>query len=172
MLQIQPTRVEAEVSGTTHTAAVGSGPHRALPLGPLEVALSESTWPTYAWSVANRGDAAVAVRSVTLVFTVEAGAPPLRMLRHGYQSWSPTGVATWGTDVDPTTRADVALLRAAHHADQRRVSRPGELRSEWVTLLADGSGGLLLAGFEAGTAHDGTFRLSPAGDGSGGTAAD
>ena len=63
----------------------------------------------------------------------------LRMFRHGYQSWSPTGVATLGVDVDPSTIADLELLQAGHHADQRRVPT-GELRSELVTVLADAAG--------------------------------
>lgn len=119
-------------------------------------ATGESRW---SWSVANRGDQAVAVRSVSLVYRLEAVAAPLRMFRHGYQSWTPTAVATYGVDTDPS-RADgvPSLVRAMHHADAA-PAWPGELRSEAVTVLADASGALLLAGFLGGTTHDGTWRL-------------
>jgi alpha-galactosidase len=111
--------------------------------------------------VANRSDEPVAVRSVSLVFRLDGVVSPLRLFRHGYQSWSPTAVATYGIDSDPS-RADgvPALVRAMHHADAA-PAWPGELRSEAVTVLADASGSLLLAGFVGGTAHDGTWRFRP-----------
>ena len=135
----------------------------AADLGPLAV-----TWSgddrSVSWSVANRGDRPVAVRSVRLVCEVEA-APPIRMFRHGYQSWSPTGVGTLGVDVDPSTIADLELMQAGYHADQRRA-RDGELRSELVTVLADASADPpLLLGFDGGSEHDGTFRLRRTADG-------
>ena len=64
-----------------------------------------------------------------------------------------------GVDVDPSVRADFPFLQAVHHADQRRA-RPGELRSEWVTVLADGWGpgdAAVLLGFDGGAHHDGTL---------------
>ena len=99
------------------------------------------------WSVANRADTDVTVRSVAAVYAVDA-AEPVRMLRHGYQSWSPTGAATLGHDADPSTRADLPFLQAVHHADQRTVVAPGELRSEWLTVLADLHGGIVVGGFD------------------------
>jgi alpha-galactosidase len=91
------------------------------------------------------------------------------MFRHGYQSWSPTGVATLGVDRDPSTIADYEFLQAAYHADQRRVA-DGELRSELVTVLRDadlsGDGQPVLLGFDGGHEHDGTFRLRRGDDGS------
>jgi alpha-galactosidase len=82
-------------------------------------------------------------------------------------------VATFGVDADPSLRADLEFVQAVHHADQRQA-RPGELRSEWVTVLRAGdapkgarpighAGDTLLVGFEAGTDHDGTLRLRSAG---------
>ncbi len=91
---------------------------------------------------------------------------PVRMLRHGYQSWSPTGVATFGIDQDPTRSAGVRSLPIGmHHADWEHAE-DGELRSELVTALRDDTGALLVVGFLGGWDHDGTFRLRPARDGS------
>ncbi len=43
---------------------------------------------------------------------------------------------------------------------------PGELRSEWVTVLADSSGSApVLVGFDGGDRHDGTLRLRAEDDG-------
>jgi alpha-galactosidase len=101
------------------------------------------------------------------VYAVAGARGPVRMFRNGYQSWSPSSVAVLGVDVDPSVRADLPFLQAVHHADQRRA-RPGELRSEWVTVLADGWGpddSAVLLGFEGGAEHDGTFRLLLSDDG-------
>jgi hypothetical protein len=108
-------------------------------LGPVEVELDVRTGEggtLMRWSVTNRADTDVNVRSVAAVYAVDA-VEPVRMLRHGYQSWSPTGLATLGHDADPSTHADLHFLQAVHHADQRTVVAPGELRSEWLTVLAD-----------------------------------
>ncbi len=120
------------------------------------------------WSVANRGDEPTHVRAVRLVMAVEDVVGPLRMFRHGYQSWSPSGVATLGIDRDPSHQAKVPrLVRESHHADGE-VADETELRSEMVTVLADDRPERLLAGFLGGTAHDGTWRLRQT-DGSDGT---
>jgi alpha-galactosidase len=117
------------------------------------------------WELANRGDRAVAVRSVAAVLGVTGSSGRLAMFRNGYQSWSACGTAVFGVDHDPSHDNTLGIeeLQGAHHADQRRA-RPGELRSEMVTVLADGDGAWV-AGFGAGTSHDGTFRLR---DGAGG----
>ena len=76
--------------------------------------------------------------------------------------WLPVMVAHVGGDVRrrrrPLAGGDVELLRAAHHADQ--TSHPHELRSEWVTALADAAPGSapVLLGFDGAGGHDGTFR--------------
>ncbi len=142
----------------------GSGD--AVRLGPLEVRLSmidEADTATVTWVVGQSGDRPVAVRAVSLVFGVDGAVGALRIFRQGYQSWSPTAVATFGIDGDPSHRADFEFLQAVYHADQRRA-RDGELRSEWVTLLADAAPGAapILVGFTAGHDHDGTLRLRPA----------
>ena len=89
------------------------------------------------WSVANRGDAPVAVDAVAMVGAARSVVEPLRVLRHGYQSWSPTAVATFGVDHDPTRVEGVrSLAIGMHHADWA-PAEDGELRSELVTALRD-----------------------------------
>ncbi len=161
---LDPVRIEVRAGGGAFAGAVsGSGPVAA---GPLEVVVGNRASGRWGLIVANRSDSALAVRSVSLVFAVADVDEPLRMFRHGYQSWSPSGMAVLGVDHDPSTRAGFEFLQAVHHSDQRAVTSPEELRSEWVTLLADGGGGgPLLIGFEAGVAHDGTLRLRRSADG-------
>ena len=119
------------------------------------------------WSVANRSDAPVAVDAVAVVARLDPLVEPLRVLRHGYQSWSPTAVATFRVDQDPTRAEGVRSLPIGmHHADWA-PAEADELRSELVTALRDATGALLVAGFLGGWAHDGTFRVRPARDGSG-----
>jgi alpha-galactosidase len=151
--------VEVLVGARRTMAAVTSAPV-AVSVGPVEVSLTQEGRSGIAWSFANRDDAAVRVRSVCLVYAVVDAADPVRMFRNGYQSWSPTGVARLGFDVDPSTLADLEFMQASQHADQRRVE-DGELRSEWVTLLQDATPAASpqLLGFAAGSEHDGTFRL-------------
>ncbi len=120
------------------------------------------------WSVANRGDAPVAVDAVAVVARLVDVVEPLRMLRHGYQSWSPTAAATFRVDQDPTRAEGVRSLPIGmHHADWE-VAEDGELRSELVTALRDATGSVLVPGFLGGWEHDGTFRVRCAHDGSDG----
>jgi alpha-galactosidase len=137
-----------------------------LSFGPLQVVIAEGEHPgQHGWSVCNRGNGAVKIRSIAIVFRLEDVASPLRILRHGYQAWSPSGVATFGVDIDPSlTPGTLELIRAASHADQRQA-QPGELRSEWVTVLRADGGEPVLVGFDAGTRHDGTLRLRQRADG-------
>lgn len=165
-MQLGLTRVEADVDGTRWWAAARHD--GAATLGPLQVDLAVAPAGDITWAVANRGDRPVRIRSVAAVFSlddVRPGSAPLRMFRNGYQSWSPTGVATFGVDADPSTAARFEFLQAVHHADQRTVTAPDELRSEWVTLLAAGDDPPVLVGFDGGATHDGTLRLRRAGDG-------
>ena len=163
-MHLLPLRLEAELSdaaGSRTEVADLEGTGQAFGLGPLEVDL-ELHDTGLDWSVVTRGDGAVRVRSVSFVYGVAGGRGPVRMLRNGYQSWSPTTVAVLGVDVDPSIRADLPFLQAVHHADQRRAG-PGELRSEWVTVLADDPGPgstCVLVGFDGGDRHDGTLRVS------------
>lgn len=118
------------------------------------------------WSLANRADDAVAVDAVAVVYRLESVVEPLRVLRHGYQSWSPTSVATFRVDEDPTRAAGVrSLVIGMHHADAEPAEE-GELRSEGVTALRDATGSLVVIGFLSGAEHDGTIRVRPARDGS------
>jgi alpha-galactosidase len=117
------------------------------------------------WSLTNRGEVATGPRHVRLVFDVVDAPSELRMFRHGYQSWSPTGVATFGIDADPSVdERCFRFVRDAYLGDPERVATPDELRSELVTVL-DGGDGFTVLGFEAATRHDGTFRLRRAADG-------
>ncbi len=118
------------------------------------------------WSLANQADEPVTVDAVALVCRLEAVVEPLRVLRHGYQSWSPTSVATFRVDEDPSRAEGVrSLVLGMHHADQG-VAGPSELRSELVTALRDETGSLAVIGFLGGAEHDGTIRVRPARDGS------
>lgn len=157
-MRLEPLRLEVRSGGAVWSAPLsGDG---ALTVGPCEVDVQASAGAsTWEWSVANAGRSHLALRSVALVFGVIDAAGPLRMFRHGYQSWSPSGVAVLGSDVDPSSIARFEFLDAVHHADQRPVDDAYELRSEWVTLLADATDALVLVGFLAGSEHDGTFRL-------------
>lgn len=118
------------------------------------------------WWIAEDGGIARPVRSATVVFRVADVRGALRMFRHGYQSWSPCSTATFGVDRDPSlVEGSLELVRGVHQADQRVVDDPLELRSEWVTVLADDADEPVLVGFDAGTAHDGTLRLRQGTDG-------
>ena len=154
--------VEVVVAGElqTLTAPWDGGP-ATLALGPLEVRAGAASQPDgTAWSVAGTADGDVVVRSVSLVHHLVGAVGPVRLFRHGYQSWSPSTTAVLGADLDPSSHDGLELLRAAHHADQR-PARPGELRSEWVGVLADGEDRTVLIGFAGGAGHDGTIRLTP-----------
>ncbi|MGO9560246.1 MAG: glycoside hydrolase family 36 protein [Acidimicrobiales bacterium] len=175
--------VDLEVDGShRQRQALGSG---RLQFGPMEVTIAGIAGlagladpdPDHAgvagWAIANRGEVPAKIRSVAIVYKIEGATMPLRMLRHGYQSWSPSDVATLGVDVDPSrTPGSLDLVRGAAHADQR-PAREGELRSEWVTVIQgagiqgagiqgageDGGRDGVLVGFDGGDTHDGTLRL-------------
>ncbi len=161
-MRLRPLRVEIDGEPSSGSRPLGAGDD-AEGIGAIEVRLEPADLAgTRGWSVTNTGREPEKVRSVSLVFSVEDARPPVRMLRHGYQSWSPTDVATLGVDSDPSRKPDsIELVRAASHADQR-AARPGELRSEWVTVLADAAtpAGSLLVGAAGGSTHDGTLRLT------------
>jgi alpha-galactosidase len=114
----------------------------------------------YEWNVKNSSSVPMRVRSVRLVFDMHrfVGAP--RIFRNGYQSWSASDIATFGTDRDPSSHADNPFFQGAHHADARTCSNEYELRSEWVTVIGDDSDEKLLVGFLGSGNHDGTLRLT------------
>ena len=160
-MRLRPERVEIEVDGSRRSVELGGAD--VIDVGPAAVELRLGENRT-SWSLVNRGDAPLRVRWVRVVHRVEATGA-LRMLRHGYQSWSRTAVATLGVDRDPsTTPGSIEMVQGMHHADQRRADDT-ELRSEWVTVLADAGHDVVLAGFEAGADHDGTWRLASRHDG-------
>ena len=119
------------------------------------------------WSLANHGDRPVTIDAVAVVAPLSGVVEPLRVLRHGYQSWSPTAAATFRVDHDPTRVDGVrSLAIGMHHADWSPAEEL-ELRSELVTALRDATGAVLVAGFLGGSEHDGTFRVRAAREGDG-----
>lgn len=120
----------------------------------------------WSWSIAVGTSGTQEPRSVSIVLRVLDLIGPLRMLRHGYQSWSPCDVAVFGVDRDPSLAAgSLELVRGVHQADQRVVHDGDELRSEWLTLLVDDQEHPILVGFDGGDRHDGTLRLRNGADG-------
>lgn len=164
-MELEPVAVLVTLQGGAPDRVVVDGPGRHdLDALSVEVAQAGSGHTaSHTWAVVNRGDRPVAVRGVRLVFRV-AGAPaPLRMLQHGWQSWSPTHVATLGQSEDPSrARGSRGFVRDMFHAD-RAPTGPGELRSEVVTVLGGDGHAPVLVGFDGGDQHDGTFRLVPGG---------
>jgi len=162
-VRLIPDRIEVVADGV-----LGAAPITSLPcvttVGPVEVACDTGGADAVTWSVANRGDRGLRVRSVALVFRLVDAVEPVRLLRNGYQSWSPTSAVTFGVDRDPSVRANFEFMQACHHADQHRVRDDDELRSEWVTVLRDADirapgGQPVLVGFDASHEHDGTLRI-------------
>ena len=118
------------------------------------------TGARYEWNITNHTPVVQRVRSVRLVFDMHRfkGAP--RVFRNGYQSWSVTDVATFGSELDPSHHADNPFFQSAHHADGATVANEYELRSEWVTVISDDGDEKLLVGFLGSGNHDGTLRLT------------
>lgn len=115
------------------------------------------------WQIANESGETRRVRSVARVYDL-THAGRLRMFAHGYQSWTWSGLGVVGEDVDGSlVEGSVGLTRGMHHADQR-VARPGEVRAELVTVLADDDDVVLL-GADGGDRHDTTIRVVPTGHG-------
>lgn len=127
------------------------------PTGPVEV-IWDLTGDRLRWSVANRSDEPVHVDGVSVV--VALGRRPRRFLRHGYQSWSPTGVVDPAAAVDPSAASGSVLLWRAWHQADPWPAPPGEVRSEQVTVHDDPGGGWRLWGFTAARDHEGTVRLA------------
>jgi alpha-galactosidase len=139
-------------------------PGVTLSIGPASVSMHGGD-DGFDWALINSSDRPLAVWSVGVVARVIGASDPLRMFRHGYQSWSASRTATLGADVDPSRHADFPFVQGVYHADGRQT-RADELRSEWCTALAahpatngHRSGCELVLGFDAGSQHDGTFRL-------------
>lgn len=152
-MQLAPRTVRAEVDDGPTGAPFAAG---TTGLGDLAVTL-DLTDDRLRWSVANRGDRPARVRRVAVELAVRDAAGPVRMFRHGYQSWSPCDTVVVGAGRDPSLgAAGLREFLGAYHADQRPAAE-GEVRSEWVTVLADDTSATLL-GALGGSAHDVTFR--------------
>jgi len=167
-MRLEPAAVQAAIDGAAPDRAAIDGPGRhQLEALAVEVAIAGSGATTSCtWAVVNRGDRPVAVRHVRLVFEVLGdlgiGDDGLRMLQHGWQSWSPTRSRSLGGQDPSRAFGSLGLVRDMLHAD-RAPTGPGELRSEMVTVLAEqgGRGDPVLVGFDGGDEHDGTLRLVP-----------
>jgi alpha-galactosidase len=115
------------------------------------------------WAIANDDRTTKPVDRVALRWHIRARGP-VRVLRHGYQSWSASGGGRLGADSDPSrVPGSLELVRGMHHADAA-VASEGELRSELVTVLADDDGAIAF-GFDGGVRHDGTLRVRARSDG-------
>jgi alpha-galactosidase len=112
------------------------------------------------WTLVNDAGQPATVEAVAVVWRIADAPEPVRMFRHGYQSWSPSVWASFDVDEDPSRAPGaIPLVIDMHHADPAIAERD-ELRSELVTALDDGSGDPpLVLGFLGGAEHDGTFRL-------------
>jgi len=156
-MRLAVERIELD-DGTVWTAAPAGGA-----LGAHEATIAvvdDAEGSTWSWSLARAAAGSGAVRSVAIVFRVVDVVGSIRMLRHGYQSWSPSDVAVFGRDRDRSlVPGSVDLIRAINQADQRVVTHDDELRSEWVTVLVDDTAEPIVVGFDGGERHDGTLRL-------------
>ena len=115
------------------------------------------------WQLHNDTASDLAVERVSRVFELRHRGP-LRMFRHGYQSWTWSGLAVVGQDRDPSVaEGSLALVRAMHHPDDS-IRPADELRSELVTVLADDAGAVVL-GADGGDRHDTTFVVRALGPG-------
>jgi alpha-galactosidase len=113
---------------------------------------------TVHWSVANETTGPLHLDRVRLRWRLESSGA-IRMLCHGWQSWSPTGGGVVGVDRDVSLTADMPRsLRAAYHADAE-LAAADELRSELVTVVADDADACCI-GFDGGERHDGTIRVT------------
>ena len=155
-MQLVPRTICVELDGEPiEVAPFAPG---SVGLGALEVDV-ELHRDVLVWSVANRSDGPVRVRRARVDMTVADTTAPVRMWRNGYQSWSPCDTAIVGHDRDPSTLSPAfESYHGAYHADQR-VALDGEIRSEWVTVIADDTTAVAL-GAIGGSDHDTTFRAS------------
>lgn len=85
---------------------------------------------------------------------------PLLMFCHGYQSWSESRWRTVGVDEDPSRTSGAIPLVVDMHSGDPTPAAPGELRSELVTMLRDGSdeGPVVVGGEGTLRLVDGTLR--------------
>ena len=81
---------------------------------------------------------------------------PVRMFRHGWQSWSPSDHVVLGEASDPGGPGSIELVREVFLADPSEVT-DGTVRSSLVTTL-EHADGVLLVGFLGGAEHEGTVR--------------
>ena len=78
--------------------------------GRVTVDVVPSDGVTTSWAMRNDNDEVATVDSVAVVWRVLDTTEPVRMFRHGYQSWSPSGWATFGVDEDPSRTSGAISL--------------------------------------------------------------
>ena len=161
MIDLSRLRVQVRTAGAPAVEAAVA-PGRPVSLGGLEVLVDDASTPASGelrWSVANAGDRDVRIDAVSLVWDAGAAGDDPRLFSNGFQSWTPAHVQRLGVDTDPSRDPrPIPLVRAAFHADPG-VAEPGELRSEQVAVLADGTRARLGIGFVGGATHAGTIRV-------------
>ena len=123
----------------------------------LQIDVDELESGVYQWSVANDGPETVVVTRISLRWRLDH--EPTAMFRNGYQSWSPSGGGAVTEASGTPVGSAPGLVRAMYHADERPTA-PGQLQSELVTALAVAGADAIVAGFDGGARHDGTFRLA------------
>jgi len=146
-------------------------------LGGLEIDLERTDHgdaASFQLSLRNVSDRELFVESAVLGFRFEGCGPgPLRFLRHGWQSWSPTGTR----ELDPADAPDLPpgpWLRGMYHAlDSSAPDRAGWHESHIATVAAGSAGACLVGVLETGRSFGVVFlrELHPA-DRSGGTRAE
>jgi alpha-galactosidase len=87
----------------------------------------------------------------------DGGGAPVRIFKHGHQSWSWSGAVVLGDHEDPARRGAPWLVRAIYEADPEPADA-GEVRSEGAVVIDLGDRRLCL-GALGGDAHDTTFRI-------------
>ena len=117
---------------STAPEAVGRA---VVAVGPLEVRLSGRP-DGFDWSVGNAGDRPVRLRALAVVARVQGAVEPLRMFRHGYQSWSPSA---WPCSASTTTPrgAPTSPSSRACTTPTADAGPDGELRRSGAPSLAD-----------------------------------
>jgi hypothetical protein len=112
----------------------------------------------WTWRVANGADTARSLDRARVVLRLPLAAP-VRVLRHGWQSWSPSDRVGLATVADPGGPDTLPFAAEVYLGDAAPVT-DGTVRSSLVTVLEHG-GGVLLAGFLGGSGHDGVLRVRP-----------
>lgn len=147
--------------GARHLTPMTAGDQATA--GPITVAVSEPSaladgGGAIAWTAGALDRRHVAVRALRLRVLLDTGGPgPVRVFKHGHQSWSWSGAVTLGEHEDPARSGAPWLVRAVYDADPE-PAEAGEIRSEGV-MVVDLGDRLVCLGALGGRHHDTTFRV-------------